>query len=198
MQTTLSSLLQSTERPPIEYPQIAGNYDLSKTFCLTIPYPLQSDLDFNRIDGILAMWGIYLSKVIVDFIATDIQGRLNPSYIENFLNQTLYSEVQSIIDSIEGTWCSATNTFICDDKDDEALYSVLEMAICGGYDQPLSIHSVIRDMVPLLYRYYNHIFIPEDHYLWEEWDYDLNMLNPDTALILFLEKENIDLLKSLM
>lgn len=198
MLMTSNSLLQSINQPNIEYPQIAGNYDLSKCFCLILPYPLQSDPEFNRLDGILTMMGIYLSKVIVDFIGMDIQGRLRENYMETFLNEMLYSEVQVLIDSIEGTWCSMSNTYIVDDPDDEAFLNVLEMALYGGYDQPLSLCSVIRDLIPVLYRYYNHIFLPEDHYLWEEWDYELNMLNPDTALVLFMEKENISLLQSLM
>lgn len=176
-----------------------ANIAIPDTVTLIIPYPLKSDEDFNRLENLCQTHCIYLSRYIFDFLKHDDHERSNFTFISSLFSEGIYQEIAAVLDSIPVIHNRETKEIKPENEDDYEIYGMLEMSLHGGYDVPTSAINISELMVAMLYKYYSGIYLPDDYDLFTaEWDYELNMLNSDSAVITFVEKENVISLTSLM
>lgn len=166
-------------------------------FTLLIPYPsFEKDPIFHELETCLNMVGSSMSRLIAGFLTHKIQDRLNSYHIESEICQAIVEDAQSLHDSIESDFDATSGCFIAHDPDDQHILTMVEDCIYSGFESRNNAWRLARECYKKFCYYYNNIEIPEDMSYWLDWDYDLMMLNNDTAVIVFKEKENVEMLRA--
>lgn len=162
-----------------------------QVFSLIIPYPLASNNEFARIDDILQMAGVSLSQIVADYISLPAWQRFDNNNVYNAIGETIYREINAVFESIDSRYDESRMTYIADDPDDQYLITLSMTILSAPSSDPMSPYAITMALVPILQHLYANLIIPEDFDLFDEWDHDLAMINQDTAVIMFLEKENV-------
>ena len=162
-----------------------------QVFSLIIPYPLASNNEFARIDDILQMAGVSLSQIVADYISLPAWQRFDNNNVYNAIGNTIFNEINSVFESIDSHYDESRMTYIADDPDDQYLITLSMTILSAPTSDPMSPYAITMALVPILQHLYANLIIPEDFDLFDEWDHDLAMINQDTAVIMFLEKENV-------
>ena len=162
-----------------------------QVFSLIIPYPLASNNEFARIDDILQMAGVSLSQIVADYISLPAWQRFDNNNVYNAIGETIYREINAVFESIDSRYDESRMTYIADDPDDQYLITLSMTILSAPSSDPMSTYAITMALVPILQHLYANLIIPEDFDLFDEWDHDLAMINQDTAVIMFLEKENV-------
>ena len=166
-----------------------------QVFSLIIPYPLASNNEFARIDDILQMAGVSLSYIVADYISLPAWQRFDNNNVYNAIGNTIFNEINSVFESIDSHYDESRMTYVADDPDDQYLITLSMTILSAPSSDPMSPYAITMTLVPILQYLYANLIIPEDFNLFDEWDHDLAMINQDTAVIMFLEKENVSFLQ---
>lgn len=166
-----------------------------QVFSLIIPYPLASNNEFARIDDILQMAGVSLSQIVADYISLPAWQRFDNNNVYNAIGETIYREINAVFESIDSQYDESRMTYVADDPDDQYLITLSMTILSAPTSDPMSPYAITMALVPILQHLYANLIIPEDFDLFDEWDHDLAMINQDTAVIMFLEKENVSFLQ---
>ena len=166
-----------------------------QVFSLIIPYPLASNNEFARIDDILQMAGVSLSQIVADYISLPAWQRFDKTNVYNAIGGTIFGEINAVFESIDSHYDEARMTYVADDPDDQYLITLSMAMLSAPSSDPMSPYAITRTLVPILQYLYANLIIPEDFNLFDEWDHELEMINGDTAVIMFLEKENVSFLQ---
>ena len=162
-----------------------------QVFSLIIPYPLASNNEFARIDDILQMAGVSLSYIVADYISLPAWQRFDNNNVYNAIGNTIFNEINAVFESIDSRYDESRMTYIADDPDDQYLITLSMTMLSAPSSDQMSPYAITMTLVPILQYLYANLIIPEDFDLFDEWDHDLAMINQDTAVIMFLEKENV-------
>lgn len=162
-----------------------------QVFSLIIPYPLASNNEFARIDDILQMAGVSLSRIVADYISLPAWQRFDNTHLYNEMGNTIFNEINSVFESIDSHYDEERMTYVANDPDDQYLITVSLAMISAPSNDPMSPYALTMTIVPILQHLYANLIIPEDFDIFDEWDHDLAMINQDTAVIMFLDKENV-------
>lgn len=166
-----------------------------QVFSLIIPYPLASNNEFARVDDILQMAGVSLSQIVADYISLPAWQRFDNNNVYNAIGETIYREINAVFESIDSRYDESRMTYVADDPDDQYLITLSMSMLSAPSSDPMSPYAITMILVPILQYLYANLIIPEDFDLFDEWDHDLAMINQDTAVIMFLEKENVSFLQ---
>jgi len=137
------------------------------------------------------MVGVSLSQLVADYISLPAWQRFDNRNLYNAMGETIYREINTVFESIDSHYDEARMTYIADDPDDQYLITLSVAMLSAPSSDPMSPHALTLAIVPILQHLYANLIIPEDFDIFDEWDHDLAMINEDTAVIMFLEKENI-------
>lgn len=166
-----------------------------QVFSLIIPYPLASNNEFARIDDILQMAGVSLSHIVADYISLPAWQRFDNNNVYNAIGETIFREINAVFEGIDSHYDESRMTYVADDPDDQYLITLSMTMLSAPSSDPMSPYALTMTIVPILQYLYANLIIPEDFDLFDEWDHDLAMINGDTAVIMFLEKENVSFLQ---
>lgn len=142
--------------------------------------------------------GIYTSQFVADYIALPLAIRYSPEDALRHMCELLYQEVNSIFDSVESTFDETNRRFIAIESEEQPILDLTEAMMCAPYDSPLSLDKLSEEIVEVFSQIYANLTLPDEIDLWVDWDAEMQMLNPDTAIVVFQEKDNVDILRGLV
>lgn len=167
-------------------------------FHLVIDYPsTEKHPEFQAQVELLDKIGGSMGLLIGTFLTTTPEQRYDDTQLEYILVDEITGFAQAFADSIDTVWNAEIGDFQCVDPSDNFDYIHASQAVFGGADEPLGAWNIARKIIPMFRYYYNHIVLPEDMDIYEDWDYDLNTFG-DIAIIQFNSPDNKNIFNNLL
>lgn len=142
--------------------------------------------------------GIYMSQYVADYLTLPLSIRYSPEDALRHMSELLFQEVNDIYDSVESTYDEVSHHFIAKEPGEQYILDLTGAIMCAPYDNPLSLDKLSEEIIEVFSQIYANLVLPDEIDLWADWDAELQMLNPDTAIVVFQEKDNVDILRGLL